>query len=402
MALGCSSATDEHTSETDQPFATGLSGEAVHESATTQGLDFLETEIVAQLAAFNVLADVEHFFESAYHFDDCNFSGASRTLVGEQNKAVQYLNPADASTESETLALRAFGASLHIAQDFYAHSNWVELGVSGLLNTDLEAWPTLTGYSVLQPSGVMVIEGTPPRGIALYRNHTASYPANAVVIARMRSQKRLGLISGSVDYEPGDACPAQVEMSHDDLNKDRSTDADRVAQHQAALSLAVDQTGHEWCRLLSMVRTAWGDAGDQRLFEWVEDEAAASACGDPADLSIDLGEPVPSSVLVGAAVTLSVSYANSGPATAYGTAVVIDVGPSLTTISSNLGSCTAGADGRIDCYIGEIAAAASGSIEISGLASAVGSHSISASISAHVSDPNLANGSDVTTLTVSE
>jgi hypothetical protein len=67
-------------------------------------------------------------------------------------------------------------------------------------------------------------------------------------------------------------------MSHDDLNKDNSMNPGRAAQFTKAKALAVEQTRHEWCRLLTLTRAAWGDAGEQRLSTWVASVAAAPQC----------------------------------------------------------------------------------------------------------------------------
>ena len=82
-----------------------------------------------------------------------------------------------------------------------------------------------------------------------------------------------------VDYEPGDKCPKQIEMTHDELNKDKSGEG-RDAQYEAAMALAVEQTRHEWCRLVTLTRARWGEAGEWRLLAWIADPASAPVCGD--------------------------------------------------------------------------------------------------------------------------
>jgi hypothetical protein len=81
-----------------------------------------------------------------------------------------------------------------------------------------------------------------------------------------------------VDYEEGDFCPPSVAMTHDELNKDKSTNLGRSQQHEAAKSLAILQTEHEWCRLRALTQVQWGDAGVARLETWVAAGAAAPAC----------------------------------------------------------------------------------------------------------------------------
>jgi hypothetical protein len=260
---------EQHFSATQEPN---------HQEITAEALSFLKPEILAQLVAANVSTDVQYALSSAHHFDDCNFSESSMVVAQNQAAAVQALNPSLASPSTDAAATLAFGQSLHVVQDFYSHSNWVELGAEGLLDDSLAPFPTLKGYSVLDPSGIQIIEGTPPAQTAVYRKVGAPYPDNAIVYAVTAGTKRLGLFSGSVDYEPGDKCPLQIRMTHEELNKDNSKAPGRAAQFEKARDLAVEQTLHEWCRLMTLTQAAYGDAGKERLSTWIAVGATAPQC----------------------------------------------------------------------------------------------------------------------------
>jgi hypothetical protein len=278
---GCSGADEqlapELQSTASQPFSTSP-GEPNHEDITGLGLAFLRPEIVIALKAANVATDAEFFAVNANHFDDCNFSGGSAVIQKSQAEAVAQLNPSNISPEADLLAIRAFARSLHAVQDFYAHTNWIELGGEVLVDASLRAFPTLSPYSTIGSSGFVVLQGDKPKRAALSRDDDAAYPQNAVVTVRLDRRRALGLISGTVDYEPGNFCPRSVAMTHDQLNKDKSTLVDRVQQYEAARSLAILQTEHEWCRLRELTRSAWGDLGVARLETWVADGATAPAC----------------------------------------------------------------------------------------------------------------------------
>jgi hypothetical protein len=61
--------------------------------------------------------------EDQRHFDDCEFDGSVafiRDRYADARRALERNDPFDATD--------AFGDALHPAQDFYAHSNWVEMG----------------------------------------------------------------------------------------------------------------------------------------------------------------------------------------------------------------------------------------------------------------------------------
>ena len=263
-----------------QAFST-FPGEPNHEDITALGLSFLRPEILIALKEANVATDVEFLAVNANHFDDCNFTGGSAVVQSSQAEAVAQLNPNLPGPEAELLAIRAFARSLHAVQDFYAHTNWIELGGQVLVDQSLGAFPTLSPYSTIATSGFVVVQGDKPKKpkrAALTRDDDAPYPANAVVTVKLDRIRASGLISGTVDYEPGNFCPQSVAMTHDQLNKDKSTLVDRVNQYEAAKSLAILQTEHEWCRLRELTRSAWGDLGVARLDAWVAAGAVAPAC----------------------------------------------------------------------------------------------------------------------------
>jgi hypothetical protein len=260
------------------PFST-TPGEPNHEEITKSALSFLRPDVVTALQVANVETDIEFFLVNANHFDDCNFTGGSQVVSSSQAEAVSALDPSLPGPEADLLAIRAFARSLHALQDFYAHTNWIELGGTALVDDSLAAFPTLSPYSPIPSSGFVVIQGPKPKRAALTRDEDAAYPASAVVTVRLNKEARaLGLISGTVDYEDGDFCPASVAMTHEQLNKDKSSNLGREQQYEAAKALAILQTEHEWCRLSELTRAAWGDAGTARLSAWVTPGATPPAC----------------------------------------------------------------------------------------------------------------------------
>jgi hypothetical protein len=281
---GCGSSDKSATPEMaigsiDEPFST-TPGEPNHEAITAVGLSFLRPEILTAIQVANVATDVEFFLVNANHFDDCNFTGGSAVVSSSQAEAVAALDPTSLPGESDALAIRAFARSLHALQDFYAHSNWIELGGETLVDASLEPFPSLTPYSTIPSSGFVVVQGRKPKHAALNRDEEASYPDSAVVSAKLGKVRAPGLISGTVDYEEGNFCPNSVAMTHEELNKDKSTNVGRSAQHEAAKALAILQTEHEWCRLHALTEASWGAAGVARLDSWISAGAIAPACSD--------------------------------------------------------------------------------------------------------------------------
>jgi len=259
-----------------QPFSTELSGEPVHEAITDEGLSFLQPAILTSIRTANVSVDTEFALVNANHFDDCNFSGGAAVIRRFQSAAVAALDPGGTPGAGDAQAMLAFGQWLHTAQDFYAHSNWVELGGQSLADDTLDLWAAWSEYETLAPSGFRLVQGSPPQKTSVTRKEDAPYPEDAIVRVKRAQQQSPGVITGTVDYEPGDFCPPQVAMTHAELNKDHSATPGRTKQFATARALAVEQTHHEWCRFVAMARSAWGDAGEQRLMTWVADPSAAT------------------------------------------------------------------------------------------------------------------------------
>ncbi len=65
----------------------------------------------------------EDQFRSGKHFDGENFVGGHEVVIFERNQVLEF-------TRSGSLVLARFslGEALHPLQDFYSHSNWIELG----------------------------------------------------------------------------------------------------------------------------------------------------------------------------------------------------------------------------------------------------------------------------------
>jgi hypothetical protein len=268
---------DTAVGDTKGAFSTAP-GEPNHEAITKDALSFLRPDLLLTVIAGNVSTDVEFFLVNANHFDDCNFTGGSQVVADQQAAAVSDLDPADPTPEADVRAAVAFGHSIHSVQDFYAHTNWVELGGETLVDESLTPFPALTPYSEVPSSGFTVIQGPKPKNTAITRRTDAAYPEYAVVTYKAKIGRTPGLVSGTVDYEPGDFCPPQASMTHDALNKDKSTLPGRAEQFASAKALATLQTRHEWCRFEALTRAAWGDGGASRLAAWIAPDATPPDC----------------------------------------------------------------------------------------------------------------------------
>src|SRR5688572_23328965 len=169
---------DSGLGKVEEPFST-TPGEPNHEAVTALGLSFLRPEIVTALQVANVATDVEFFFVNANHFDDCNFTGGAEVVAASQAEAVALLDPSRASPENDALAMRAFARSLHALQDFYAHTNWVELGGETLVDASLAPFPSFEPYAPVPSTGFIVVQGPKPKRAALTRKRRSPSAASA-------------------------------------------------------------------------------------------------------------------------------------------------------------------------------------------------------------------------------
>jgi hypothetical protein len=122
----------EHTTvicvDCDQPFE--FDG---HEQANEAILD---NPYVDELRKAMYWQDIFHQFESKAHYDNCDFDGATTYIdellqeVGAYSSDAQRAYDMSDKATTEKFVRKAFfalGQALHATQDFYAHSNYVEL-----------------------------------------------------------------------------------------------------------------------------------------------------------------------------------------------------------------------------------------------------------------------------------
>ena len=243
-------------------FKSGILGAPpVHQQITTEALPDLNVGIRKQIIDANVDTDENaiSFATSSHHFDNNQISESVSYINSLYRQALSYADPAQFN--SNALAV-VFGQILHTVQDFYAHTNWVELGKTDLIDSGLGYWHDLTPYTVHQ--GVMVVEGEPPPILTL------SQQGAVVTVTTDDDQQYPGLISGTFSipgsFGTADHLPANIVMTHSDLNKD---DASRTG-YPVAYYLATQQTEHELDRLIALVNKQYGQAGVDKLSsEWL-------------------------------------------------------------------------------------------------------------------------------------
>jgi hypothetical protein len=303
------------------------SNNPIHEIITEDGLYFLKQRVRKYIALHNASYDAFNILTTNAHFDDCRFFETSTKIRLDYSTVVQNIlsfpNYNDlpeywSSTTglpqlaiSGATSLSAFAEALHSIQDFYSHTNWVEYGRNDLFANDVSEFPILYPWS--SQNGLMIVEkittslepGPPlPPG---WSAHTSSmgnaYPDNMKVTVRYRGTDYPALTSGRFGLNPTPtSCPdfrgpGLGIISHDNLNKDDILH--HPLQFALAKELATLQTRHEWCRLMNLTYSQYGESGTKFLCDnWVEDKNAANAacpmlaeeglCSIPVNLDVNI------------------------------------------------------------------------------------------------------------------
>jgi hypothetical protein len=106
-------------------------GEPIHEKITEEALRAYRVDgvdggftddAIKDIVKYNTETD-RNQNDSALHFDNENFSEGSQRLI---NLKKEIIDIAQKQSSRERIRSR-LGGALHTVQDFYAHSNWVEL-----------------------------------------------------------------------------------------------------------------------------------------------------------------------------------------------------------------------------------------------------------------------------------
>lgn len=111
----------------------------------------VSNKYIGKLREALYLQDTYHQFESKAHFDNCDFAGSIKytdELIKEINDNVVLAQTAKekkdkvAYDDAISKAFFNLGQVLHSVQDFYAHTNYVELNVNQVKkSTDIEVIP---------------------------------------------------------------------------------------------------------------------------------------------------------------------------------------------------------------------------------------------------------------------
>lgn len=334
-----------------------------HKKVTTYIKPFLRSEIWSDIwngnyAQDNPFGDFAN--DGQRHFQSCLFRnkpyvvanihyidpGSLEYIRDTYRNAIEYLDPLDPNPAT---AADRFGKLLHTVQDFYSHTNWINLlnlsapnpvSHADLFDNTLGEWPLIDWLGPIRDDiilGQIPASGYLPAGWSVTQSVTSETP-----IFTTPDGTRRGLITG---WNENGACPdvrpgvtidlyshidgvlpiprtnrlphgeskiaGQTDFVHEitDGWKDAGYQAQRPCHdgyptylclqkdtpgrpdYGQAIHLAEYQTAHEWCRLLHLTKDSYGYSGSSILMTmWTKpgDEATGTA---PHPITTACGTP---------------------------------------------------------------------------------------------------------------
>ena len=242
--------------------------DVIHSEINDESLSFLNPNILNEINRGDESADqIDKFITREYHWAGCDSQGNTRTINSLYDQVVKSIDDKESMAET-------FGLLLHPVQDFYAHSNWVELGRDDLVESNNDGkWPVLLPFQ--EYKGIIIVQVTDGDNDIL-NGYTLDRDGRVVYVSTSNGTYP-GLISAHSTNTHG-YCPDNWDnaFTHPEINKDHP----EKEGYDKARDLAEAQTTNEWCRLLNLVKLSHGQDGVQSLIDsWVEDkQEASSAC----------------------------------------------------------------------------------------------------------------------------
>jgi hypothetical protein len=276
---------DESTGRASQEFRANVLGVHYpgtdHADITEDALPFLFEDLREDLGAFNEETDSgETQYDSAYHVDNCRIEESFKSI------RERYVGVVNAIKDGLWFgAVLHFGTILHTTQDFYSHSNWVDLGQSGLVTYGYPfEFPSATPGSPFGPSsaGVVTLEEPLPPDWSV----SVAWNSRIPVVVTPAGTKT-GLITGtySDNTDGPSVCPPNASIPHgpfftEDLSNGEylSKDDPDSIRHDLAKRAAIRQTTEEFCRWARLVLLRHGrDHYEDMLGGFVEDRGRYEA-----------------------------------------------------------------------------------------------------------------------------
>ncbi|XP_028277317.1 von Willebrand factor A domain-containing protein 7-like [Parambassis ranga] len=207
-------------------------------------------EAISLIQTNNRRVDINHFFQGRYHFDGEEFTAGKKIIT----RGLEVVKASNRRQNYET-AREKLGQILHTLQDFYSHSNWVEMENN-------------SPYSKLLDPGIDV-ENVAAKSRATCRSCDGSDCKNNI-LEDILKEKILtsGYFSPFSPLKPDGKCShgnsgdaTSLIAPTGGINKDTPTSSHGHLHTQAA-NLAIAATSE-------LLQDIWGAAGDDRFLQMI-------------------------------------------------------------------------------------------------------------------------------------
>jgi hypothetical protein len=246
----------------------------VHSDINNKSLSFLKPDILTKINSGDEGADkIGEFCHREYHSTGYDFQGTTENINRLYDQIVSNIDDKD-TTMAET-----FGLLLHPVQDFYAHSNWIELGRNDLVESSSDSkWPVLKPFQ--EYKGIIIVQvGEEHKGkhYDIPNGYTLDRDGKVIYVSTSNGTYP-GLISATTSEYNANYPSEDISIAHYEINKD----SESREGYDEVRALAEAQTINEWCRLQNLVKQSHGQDGVQLLINsWVDDKHKAnSVCLD--------------------------------------------------------------------------------------------------------------------------
>ena len=113
-----------------------------HGDIIDESLGFLQSDVLDKISSTNVDVDDTNKGRE-FHFYSCDFQGSTENINSLYDQLVTNI-------QNNIDGPETFGMLLHPVQDFYAHSNWVELGKNDLIDNGDGKWIVLKPFKSIK------------------------------------------------------------------------------------------------------------------------------------------------------------------------------------------------------------------------------------------------------------
>lgn len=254
-----------------------IAGGKVHQGIDGQALEQLAPESLELVDRGNRTQDkfylTEHFMDPARHFTDDQVRGGLEFVRSTREKVVEEAAAAPRDYAAWRRALFHVGGLLHAVQDFYAHSNYVEIKLARGEPLELVDWDNL-------PEGLttayFLATTVPPSELEDPGHYEEVFGREFADMKGLRDEE-------AVRY----AATRRVAFTHSQLGKDSPEEPHASRRFRgttlfdAARNLAVKETRRQWAWLRQALQERHGDRAEAILASlqdgWFHDLAGGPA-----------------------------------------------------------------------------------------------------------------------------